>query len=154
MPKVLISDKLSPKAVEIFETRGVEVDVKTGLEPAELAAIIGEYDGLAIRSATKVTGEILVTGSSLDISNCTFELDARRRARRRGLADETPMLTVGGGAVSGGKVFTHAVSGASVFTALTSMSTNKFDGPDRLQEFEPKVAGAQSQWTENKGLSS
>ena len=67
MPKVLISDKLSPKAVEIFETRGVEVDVKTGLEPAELAAIIGEYDGLAIRSATKVTGEILDAATNLKV---------------------------------------------------------------------------------------
>ena len=59
VPKVLISDKLSPRAVDILESRGVEVDVKTGLDPAELAAIIGEYDGLAIRSATKVTEEIL-----------------------------------------------------------------------------------------------
>ena len=55
MPKVLISDKLSPAAVEIFRRRGVEVDIKTGLSPAELRAIIGDYDGLAVRSATKVT---------------------------------------------------------------------------------------------------
>ena len=55
MPKVLISDKLSPAAVEIFRDRGIEVDVKPGLSPAELRAIIGDYDGLAIRSATKVT---------------------------------------------------------------------------------------------------
>ena len=59
MPKVLISDKLSAAAVEIFRSRGIEVDVKTGLTPAELRAIIGEYDGLAIRSATKVTREVL-----------------------------------------------------------------------------------------------
>ena len=55
MPKVLISDKLSPRAVNIFEERGVEVDVKPGLSPDDLLAIIGDYDGLAIRSATKVT---------------------------------------------------------------------------------------------------
>ena len=55
MAKVLISDKLSPQAVEIFKNNGVEVDVKTGLSADELAAIIGNYDGLAIRSATKVT---------------------------------------------------------------------------------------------------
>ena len=59
MPKVLISDSLSPRAVEIFRERGVEVDVKTGLKPEELKAIIGEYDGLAIRSATKVTKDVL-----------------------------------------------------------------------------------------------
>ena len=58
-PKVLISDKLSPAAVEIFRTRGIEVDLKPGLSPADLRAIIGDYDGLAIRSATKVTKELL-----------------------------------------------------------------------------------------------
>jgi len=57
--RVLISDKLSPAAVEIFRARGLAVDLKPGLSPAELRAIIGEYDGLAIRSATKVTRELL-----------------------------------------------------------------------------------------------
>ncbi len=50
IPKVLISDKLSQAAVDIFRTRGVHVDVKPGLTPPELRAIIGDYDGLAIRS--------------------------------------------------------------------------------------------------------
>ena len=59
MPKVLISDKLSPAAVEIFRRRGIDVNLKTGLSPAELRAIIPAYDGLAIRSATKVTKELL-----------------------------------------------------------------------------------------------
>jgi D-3-phosphoglycerate dehydrogenase / 2-oxoglutarate reductase len=67
MPKVLISDKLSPAAVAIFKERGVEVDVKTGLKPEELKAIIGEYDGLAIRSATKVTKEILEAATNLKV---------------------------------------------------------------------------------------
>jgi D-3-phosphoglycerate dehydrogenase len=58
-PRVLISDKLSPGAIEIFRARGVEVEVATGLSPAELRARIGEFDGLAIRSATKVTRELL-----------------------------------------------------------------------------------------------
>ena len=55
MPKVLISDKLSPKAEKIFTERGIEVDVITGLERDELIKIIAKYDGLAIRSSTKVT---------------------------------------------------------------------------------------------------
>ncbi len=59
MPKVLISDKLSPAAVAIFRNRGIEVDLQPGLSPADLRAIIGQYDGLAIRSATKVTRELL-----------------------------------------------------------------------------------------------
>ena len=65
MPRVLISDKLSPAAVDIFRGRGIEVDLKPGLTPAELRAIIGEYDGLAIRSATKVTKELLDAAPAL-----------------------------------------------------------------------------------------
>lgn len=67
MPKVLISDKLSPAAVEIFRKRGIEVDLKPGLTPTELRAIIGEYDGLAIRSATKVTKELLDVAPRLKV---------------------------------------------------------------------------------------
>jgi len=67
MPKVLISDKLSEKAAEIFRERGVEVDVKTGMSPEELKACIGDYDGLAIRSATKVTAEIIAAADSLKV---------------------------------------------------------------------------------------
>ena len=67
MPKVLISDKLSAAAVDIFRARGVEVDVKTGLSPAELREIIGQYDGLAIRSATKVTREVLEVATKLRV---------------------------------------------------------------------------------------
>ena len=58
-PKVLISDKMDANAARIFEERGCDVDVITGETPEELKARIGEYDGLAIRSSTKVTKEIL-----------------------------------------------------------------------------------------------
>jgi len=67
MPKVLISDKLSPAAVAIFRQRGIDVDMRTGLTPAELRGIIGEYDGLAIRSATKVTRELLEAAANLKV---------------------------------------------------------------------------------------
>lgn len=67
MPKVLISDKLSPAAVQIFKDRGIETDVKTGLAPDELKAIIGQYDGLAIRSNTKVTADILAAAGNLKV---------------------------------------------------------------------------------------
>ena len=67
MPKVLISDKLSPAAVEIFHQRGIEADLKPGLSPAELRAIIAPYDGLAVRSATKVTRELLDAATSLKV---------------------------------------------------------------------------------------
>ncbi|NIA70474.1 phosphoglycerate dehydrogenase [Pelagibius litoralis] len=67
MPKVLISDKLSPRAAEIFRERGIETDVDTGLAPEELKAKIGAYDGLAIRSATKATAEIIAAADNLKV---------------------------------------------------------------------------------------
>lgn len=67
MPKVLISDKMDPKAAQIFRERGVEVDEITGKTPDELKAIIGDYDGLAIRSSTKVTKEILEHATNLKV---------------------------------------------------------------------------------------
>ena len=68
-PKVLISDALSPAAVQIFKDRGIEVDFQPdlGKDKDKLAAIIGNYDGLAIRSATKVTAKILETASRLKV---------------------------------------------------------------------------------------
>ena len=67
MPKVLISDQLSPAAVQIFKDRGVDVDVKPGLTKEELKSIIGRYDGLAIRSATKVTADLLTAATHLKV---------------------------------------------------------------------------------------
>ena len=67
MPKVLISDQMDPKAAQIFRERGVEVDEITGKTPEELIAIIGEYDGLAIRSSTKVTKAILAAATNLKV---------------------------------------------------------------------------------------
>jgi len=67
MPKVLVSDKLSPRAVDIFKARGIDVDVKTGLKPDELKEIIGAYEGLAIRSATKVTADVLAVAENLKV---------------------------------------------------------------------------------------
>ncbi len=67
MVKVLISDNLSDAAAEIFRSRGIEVDVNTGLKPDELKAIISGYDGLAIRSATKVTPDVLAAAGKLKV---------------------------------------------------------------------------------------
>jgi len=66
-PKVLISDKLSPAAIDIFKSRGVEADVKTGLAKDELIAIVGGYDGLAIRSATKVDKDVLAAAKRMKV---------------------------------------------------------------------------------------
>ena len=66
-PKVLISDKMDPNAARIFEERGCDVDVITGETPKELMARIGEYEGLAIRSSTTVTPEILDAATNLKV---------------------------------------------------------------------------------------
>ncbi|MCT2401651.1 phosphoglycerate dehydrogenase [Novosphingobium mangrovi (ex Huang et al. 2023)] len=66
-PKVLISDKMDPNAARIFEARGCDVDVITGETPEQLIARIGEYDGLAIRSSTKVTKEVLAAAKNLKV---------------------------------------------------------------------------------------
>ncbi len=66
-PKVLISDKMDPNAARIFEERGCAVDVITGETPDQLIARIGEYDGLAIRSSTKVTKAVLEAADNLKV---------------------------------------------------------------------------------------
>ena len=66
-PRVLIADKLSPTAVQIFKDRGVETEVRAGLERDELIKIIGNYDGLAVRSATKVTEKVIAAAAKLKV---------------------------------------------------------------------------------------
>lgn len=66
--KVLISDNLGEAGVDLFrQTEGIEVDVNTGLSPDELKEIIGNYDGLVIRSATKVTEDLLSAAGKLKV---------------------------------------------------------------------------------------
>ncbi|WP_347303207.1 phosphoglycerate dehydrogenase [Croceibacterium sp. TMG7-5b_MA50] len=66
-PKVLISDKMDSNAARIFQENGCDVDVKTGMTPDELKAVIGQYDGLAIRSSTRVTADILDAATNLKV---------------------------------------------------------------------------------------
>ena len=68
-PKVLVSDKLSETAVQIFRDAGIDVDFQPelGKDKAKLAEVIGQYDGLAIRSATKVTEKILDAATNLKV---------------------------------------------------------------------------------------
>ncbi|MCU0817533.1 MAG: phosphoglycerate dehydrogenase [Cypionkella sp.] len=68
-PRVLVSDELSETAVQIFRDRGVDVDYmpKLGKDKEKLAEIIGQYDGLAIRSATKVTEKLLASATNLKV---------------------------------------------------------------------------------------
>jgi D-3-phosphoglycerate dehydrogenase len=67
MPRVLIADSLSPAAVDIFRQRGVDVDIKTGLSKDELIAVIGDYDGLVVRSDTKPNKDVIAAAKNLKV---------------------------------------------------------------------------------------
>jgi D-3-phosphoglycerate dehydrogenase len=67
MPKVLIADKMSDTAAELFREAGVDVDVRTGLDPAALTEALADYDGLVVRSATQVTAAILAKADKLRV---------------------------------------------------------------------------------------
>jgi D-3-phosphoglycerate dehydrogenase len=65
--KVLIADELSPAAVDIFKERGIEVDLKPGMKPEELLTVCDQYDGIAVRSATKITAKVVETAKRLRV---------------------------------------------------------------------------------------
>ncbi len=68
MKRVLVSDSLSPQGLQILQkAKGIEVDVKTGLSPDQLRSIIGGYHALIVRSATKVTADIIEAGTNLQV---------------------------------------------------------------------------------------
>ncbi len=66
-PRVLIADKLSPAAVAIFKERGVDADVVTDLKKDDLLKIVAGYDGIALRSSTKITAEVIKAATQLKV---------------------------------------------------------------------------------------
>jgi len=128
--KVLISDKMGEAGIEIFENQdGIELDVITGLAPDELKGIIGKYDALAIRSATKVTKEILEAAVNLKvIARAGIGLDNVDidEATKKGVA---VMNTPGGNTVTTAE---HAIAMMMALTrniprATQSMKNGKWD---------------------------
>jgi D-3-phosphoglycerate dehydrogenase len=67
MPKVLIADALDPAVTEIFRQRGIDADLRPGLAAEELLSIVSAYDGLAVRSATKVTADLIAAAQRLRV---------------------------------------------------------------------------------------
>ena len=65
--KILISDKMSNKVEDVLKSKSIDYDIKTGLEPNQLKSIIDDYDGILIRSATKLTSDILENCSNLKV---------------------------------------------------------------------------------------
>ncbi|MDH3919091.1 MAG: phosphoglycerate dehydrogenase, partial [Rhodospirillales bacterium] len=100
MPKVLISDKMSPLAAELLRERGVEVEVAPGLPPEELAGKIADCEGLIVRSATKATAELIAAAKRLKaIGRAGIGVDNVdvQAATKRGIV---VMNTPGGNAVT------------------------------------------------------
>src|SRR5262245_35658437 len=93
--RVLIADDLSPRGVELLRAgKGIEVDVKVGLKPAELLQIVGGYQGLVVRSATKVTAEVLEAATQLKIVGRAGigvdNIDVKSASRRGVIVENTP----------------------------------------------------------------
>ncbi|MBN2468029.1 MAG: phosphoglycerate dehydrogenase [Deltaproteobacteria bacterium] len=104
MKRVLVSDNMSELGIEVFrKADGIEVDVKTGLSPEELKAIIKDYHGLAVRSATKATKEIIEAADNLQVigraGSGTDNID-KEAATKRGIV---VMNTPGGNTVTTGE---------------------------------------------------
>ncbi len=130
MPKILISDKLSDAGLKILKSApGLEVETKAGLKPDELKKIIGEYDGLIIRSGTKVTADLLSAADKLKIIGRAGigvdNVDTAAASKRGIIVENTP----------GGNVVTtaeHAVSmmcsmARKIPQATASMKAGKWE---------------------------
>lgn len=65
--KILISDKMSDKVEDVLKSKSIDYDIKTGMEPEELKSVIDQYDGILIRSATKLTSDILADCTNLKV---------------------------------------------------------------------------------------
>ena len=127
--KVLISDNISQKCIDILKNGGLAVDVKVGMKPEELKASIGEYHGLVIRSATKVTSEIIDAARKLKvIGRAGSGLDNvdKAAATKKGIV---VMNTPGGNTITTAEhTIAHIVSLARLIPQATiSMKTGKWE---------------------------
>jgi D-3-phosphoglycerate dehydrogenase len=127
--RVLVSDNIAQKGVDILTNAGLEVDVKTGLSPDELKKVIGEYDALVVRSATKVTADIIEEARNLKvIGRAGSGLDNvdKAAATKRGIV---VMNTPGGNTITTAE---HAVSlmlsmARQIPQATASMKAGKWE---------------------------
>ena len=136
-PKVLVSDKLSETAVQIFRDRGIEVDFEPGLgkDKDALLAKIGEYDGLAIRSATKVTEKILEAATNLKVIGRagigTDNIDKPAASKKGVIVMNTPfgnMITTAEHAIAMMFAVARQIPEASASTHAGKWEKSKFMG--------------------------
>ncbi|NIZ10518.1 phosphoglycerate dehydrogenase [Pseudooceanicola sp. HF7] len=136
-PKVLISDKLSAAAVQIFKDRGIEVDFQPdlGKDKEKLAEVIGNYDGLAIRSATKVTDKILANATNLKVIGRagigTDNIDKEAASKKGVIVMNTPfgnMITTAEHAIAMMFAVARQIPEASASTHAGKWEKSKFMG--------------------------
>jgi D-3-phosphoglycerate dehydrogenase len=134
-PSVLISDDLSPAAIAIFKSRGVETDVKVGLSKEELEKVVGNYDGLAIRSATKVTEKVLAAAAKLKVVGRAGigvdNVDIKAATARGVIVMNTPFgnsITTAEHAISLMLALARQIPAADVSTRAGKWEKNKFLG--------------------------
>ncbi len=136
-PKVLVSDKLSETAVQIFRDRGIDVDFMPdlGKDKEKLAEIIGQYDGLAIRSATKVTEKILEKADKLKVIGRagigTDNIDKDAASKKGVIVMNTPfgnMITTAEHAIAMMFAVARQIPEASTSTHAGKWEKSKFMG--------------------------
>src|SRR5207253_6635734 len=136
-PKVLISDALSPAAVQIFRDRGVEVDFqpKLGADKEKLAELVGDFDGLAVRSATKVTPKVLEQARGLKVIGRAGiggdNVDIAAATARGIIVMNTPFgnsITTAEHAISLMLALARQIPEADVSTSAGKWEKNKFMG--------------------------
>ena len=136
-PRVLISDKLSAAAVQIFKDRGIDVDFQPdlGKDKDKLAEVIGQYDGLAIRSATKVTEKILENASNLKVIGRagigTDNIDKDAASKKGVIVMNTPygnMITTAEHAIAMMFAVARQIPEASASTHAGKWEKSKFMG--------------------------
>ncbi|SEO06191.1 D-3-phosphoglycerate dehydrogenase [Salinihabitans flavidus] len=136
-PKVLVSDKLSETAVQIFRDRGIDVDFMPdlGKDKDKLAEVIGQYDGLAIRSATKVTPTILEKADRLKVVGRagigTDNVDKEAASRKGVIVMNTPfgnMITTAEHAIAMMFAVARQIPAASASTQAGKWEKSKFMG--------------------------
>ncbi|NRB20624.1 MAG: phosphoglycerate dehydrogenase [Rhodobacteraceae bacterium] len=138
-PKVLVSDKLSETAVQIFRDRGIDVDFMPdlGKDKDKLAAVIGQYDGLAIRSATKVTPTILEAATKLKViaraGIGTDNIDKDAASKKGVIVMNTPfgnMITTAEHAIAMMFAVARQIPEASASTHAGKWEKSKFMGTE------------------------
>ena len=138
-PKVLVSDKLSETAVQIFRDRGIEVDFEPGLgkDKDHLREVIGQYDGLAIRSATKVTEKLLASADRLKVIGRagigTDNIDKAAASKKGVIVMNTPfgnMITTAEHAIAMMFAVARQIPEASASTHAGKWEKSKFMGTE------------------------